>query len=197
MARGGGEAYSEVYEKDNLLDILKKTRKAITSKDVFTLKSLSNRTVHNASHHQDTDSITVAVLVYSIGKVIERSKYVQYKDWPMFERVMLSNLDRAIEDLSKDRIEKFRGDLAAVRGAISKLSTHLRGYIEEVFRKARINKASRIYEHGISLEQTASLLGITLFELAEYAGKTGIADVNLGVTMPISKRLKAAEEFLS
>jgi len=45
------------------------------------------------------------------------------------------------------------------------------------------------------MEQTAKLLGITIWELAEYAGQTGISDVNLTVTMPVEKRLKQAQEM--
>ncbi len=191
-----GEMYGRVYEKENILYILRKTKEAVITKNVFELKELSNRTIHNASHYQDTDSLAVAVLVYAIGKIVERSKYTEYKEWPSFERAILSGLDKAVFDLENDKVEKFREDMGALKEAINKLSGHLKKYVEEVFRKAMINKASRIYEHGISLEQTASLLGISLFELAEYAGKTGISDVNLGVTMPIQKRLKNAEKLL-
>ena len=45
------------------------------------------------------------------------------------------------------------------------------------------------------MEQTAGLLGITIWELAEYAGQTGISDVNLSVTFPIRQRIKQAEEI--
>lgn len=45
------------------------------------------------------------------------------------------------------------------------------------------------------MEQTAKLLGITIWELAEYAGQTGISDVNLSVTLPIKQRIKQAEEI--
>ena len=196
MSNNRGEDYSKVYEKENILDILKKAKKAISNDNTFILKELSNKTIHNASYYQDTDSITIAILIYALGKIIERSKYSSYKDWPIFEKSMLYNLDKAIEDLSEDKIDKFRLDLNEIRLAVNKLSSNLKEYIEDVFRKASINKASRIYEHGISMEQTASLLGITLFELAEYAGKTGISDVNLGVTIPIQKRIKTAEDFL-
>lgn len=196
MANKKRGMYSRVYEKDNILDILKKTKVAITSKDTYSLKKLSDRTIHNASHYQDTDSLTVAVLIYAIGKIVERSKYQGYKDWPTFEKSMVKHIDSAVYHLSNDQVEDYRADLNAIRTEIHRLSGHLKKYVEEVFRKASVNKASRIYEHGISMEQTASLLGITMFELAEYTGKTGIADVNLGITMPIKKRLKIAEEIL-
>ena len=73
----------------------------------------------------------------------------------------------------------------------------MRNYIKDVFRKAEINKASRIYEHGISMQKTAELLGISIFELAEYAGSTGIGDVNLSITKDIGERIKIAKEILA
>ena len=45
------------------------------------------------------------------------------------------------------------------------------------------------------MEQTANLLGITMFELADYAGKTGIPDVNLGQTLDVKSRIKIAEDM--
>jgi len=45
------------------------------------------------------------------------------------------------------------------------------------------------------METTAKLLGITVWELAEYAGQTGISDVNLNITLPIKKRIRIAEEI--
>ena len=47
------------------------------------------------------------------------------------------------------------------------------------------------------MQQTAEMLGISVFELAEYAGKTGIADVGLSITKDIKERVKIAEEILS
>ena len=90
--------------------------------------------------------------------------------------------------------EKFHLEVESSRKLIESLSGRLKNFIEEVFRKAQINKASRIYEHGISMEKTAKILGISLWELSEYTGKTGIADVNLALTLPIKERIKIAEE---
>jgi hypothetical protein len=45
------------------------------------------------------------------------------------------------------------------------------------------------------MQKTAKILGISLWELSEYTGKTGIANVNLAVTIPIKKRIKFAEEI--
>ena len=188
-------AFSDIHEKENVLDILLKAKKALKEKDILTLKDLSNRTVHSASIYQDTDSITIAVLIYALAKTVERTKYQTYREWPFFEKNFLENIDKAIADLGNNLLEPFRQDLLQIRNAIDKISGHFHIYIEEVFRKAMINKASRLYEHGISLAQTASLLGITQFELAEYAGKTGISDVDLSITLDIKTRIKNALEL--
>jgi len=182
-------------EKENVLDILVRTKKAISENDVVTMKLLSNRTIHSSSIYQDPDNIAVAVIVYALGKIIERKKYQEYKEWPAFFSACMASLDAAIAAIKSDNIEQFRESVENIREAIELLSGHLRSYIEEVFRKASINKASRIYEHGISMQQTASLLGISVFELAEYAGKTGIGDVDLSITKNIHERLKTAFEL--
>lgn len=184
-----------VFEKDNILDIIQKARKALKSRDALLLKDLSNRTVHSASINQDVDSITTAVIVFALFKLVERPDYANYKDWSAFAEIVDSNLGKAASDLSKDKLEQFRKHIFEIRKAEEKLSDNLKKYIAEVFRKAMVSKASRIYEHGISMEATASLLGITVFELAEYAGKTGISDVDLNITKPISKRLEEATNF--
>jgi predicted RNA-binding protein len=189
------EDAKEVVEKDNILFILNNTLKALQKKDVFTLKDLSNRTIHSASIYQDTNSITLAVVVYALSKIAERPKYEEYKDWPKFYNIIEKNIQNAVKDLKYDDIESFQSDLMEIRDAISKLSGHLKIYIEEVFRKAAINKASRIYEHGVSMQQTAEMLGVSPFELAEYAGGTGISDVNLSLTLDIRKRINLARSI--
>ena len=82
------------------------------------------------------------------------------------------------------------------RKTLESNSISLKNYIQDVLKKAAINKGSRIYEHGVSMGQTAKLLGITPWELAEYSGQTGSADVNLSITLDVKKRIKNAMDFL-
>jgi len=70
-----------MQEIKHVLDVLKEVEKAIISEDIIKLKDLSNQTIHTASISQDTDNILVAVLIYSISKVIERSNYREYPEW--------------------------------------------------------------------------------------------------------------------
>ena len=184
-----------MQERGHVLNILKETRKALDKKDYIKVKSLSNKVVHASSIEQDPDVISVAVIIYSLSKLIEREKYQEYKEWDNFYTNCIKCIDNSIKALEKDDIEKFREEINTLRDFIEKISGRLKTYIAEVFRKAEINKASKIYEHGISMEQTAKILGISVWELAEYAGQTEVADVNLGITMPVKERIKLAEDI--
>jgi hypothetical protein len=180
----------------NLLDILTRTRKAINEDDPFELSKLSNKTIHSASVYQDSENIAVAVFVYSMSKIISREHYKEQKDWPEFISAFMAELDKAIENLKINNLFRFRENIANIQKSIDSLSGHLRDYIKDIFLRASINKASRIYEHGISMSQTAHVLGIMPWELAEYSGRTGISDVNLSITQNIRTRLKKAFEIL-
>ena len=161
-------------EKENILNILEETKKAFQEKDIIKLKELSNKTIHSASIDQDDISIAIAVIVYSLSKIIERPNYRQYPGWNNFLKKFITNIDKAIDSLRKNNIILLKKHIKEIEKLIDKLTGNLKMHIKQVFEKAKINKASRIYEHGISMEKTSKLLGISVFELAEYAGKTGI-----------------------
>ncbi|GBE20246.1 hypothetical protein BMS3Abin17_00983 [archaeon BMS3Abin17] len=180
-----------MQEKENIIRILEETKISIKNKDIIKLKELSNQTIHTASISQDPDNIAIAVIVYSLGKIIERGYYGQAK----LGKEISTNINNSINALKKSDDFELRKSLELFRKSLEMHSKNLKSYIQDVFRKASINKASRIYEHGISMEKTASLLGITMFELAGYAGQTGISDVPLSKTLNAKSRIKLAMEM--
>ncbi len=184
-----------MQEKEHILKVLKSVKKALRTKDYIKIKHLSDYVIHSSSIDQDTNIILVAVIIYSLSKLIERESYKSEKNWGDFYKKYIQNLDDLINALEKDDYERFEEEINQTVSIIQNLSGNLKIYINEVFRKAKINKASRIYEHGISMEKTAKILGITVWELAEYAGRTRIGDVNLAVTMPIRDRIKTVEDL--
>ena len=182
-------------EKENFLEILEKTKQAIRDEDVALLKEISDHTIHTASTVQDTDSVLLAVIIYSLSKIIERKQYRELKGWNEFYSTFTLEIDRAISFLKKDNQKEFVKRLEGIRESINNISGDLRAYIEDVFRKAQINKASKIYEHGISLETTAKLLGITIWELAGYAGQKDVGDGKFIKTENVKTRIKNAMEM--
>ncbi len=176
-------------ERQNILGILRNTRKALKTNDTLLLKEMSNRTVHGASISKDPASISIAVTVYALSKIIGRRDYTEHKEWSSFLSKVKRSINKAIDHLEKKDIKFFHEDMKDIRKSANEIAGRLKIYIKDVFRFAQINKASRIYEHGISRAETVRLLGITEWELAEYVGKTGIPDVSLSLTMPIKERI--------
>ena len=181
-----------MQERSNVLRIFEETKEAVARGDATKIKKLSNQTTNTASLTHDPDNIAVAVVVYSLSKIIEREDYRRLPGWNKFYSTYLSSIDKIIEDIKRKDDDAFRKNIETIREAIGKLSGKLKAYIQDVFRSASINKASRIYEHGISMEKTAHLLGITMFELAEYTGKGKHADVPEAKTADVRSRIKLA-----
>lgn len=185
-----------MQERENVLRILQETKDAINNDNSVKLKELSDQTIHTASITQDPDNIAVAVAVYSLSKIVERKKYQEFPGWKDFYKNLVFLVDDSISALKKNNDKKVKDNLTSIRKLISNLSGKLKDYIQDVFRKAQINKASKIYEHGISLEQTANLLGITMFELMAYAGqKPETSEAPLTKTLDIKSRIKTVTDL--
>ena len=185
----------EVQNGENVLRILEEVKIALGKNDIISLKSLSNQTIHTASTKQDSINITLAVIVYSLSKILERVDYKNYPGWDELYKSIVFAIDGSIIAARAKDEYKLKKNLEMIRKSIGKLSGNFKKYIEEVFRRASISKASRIYEHGISMETTAKLLGITMYELADYAGRTGISNMPEGRTIDVKERIKMAENF--
>jgi len=179
-------------EKENVLKILQETKIAFEKEDSFQLKHLSNQTIHTISITHDSDNIAIAVIIYSLSKIVERKDYKNYLGWTNFHRKLILFINNLIISVKKNNNQDIKIILKKVIDSLENISGNLKENIKDVFRKARINKASRIYEHGISMEKTAKLLGISIWELANYIGQTGIADNKLCKTCSVKSRIKLA-----
>lgn len=181
----------------NSIFVLKQTQKALANKDTIVLKDLSNRTIHSSCSFQDEGSLITAVLIYALSKLIERRDYQKIPEWNFFVKKFNSLLEKAILALQKNNLELYGSSMKKARSALETLSPNMKYYIKEVLRKAAINKGSKLYEHGLSLEQTAKLLGITLWELSDYTGQRNIHDIPENESIPVEQRAKIAMEFFS
>lgn len=179
-----------MQEKENILRIFQETKEAITKGDVAKIRNLSNQTTNTAALTHDPDNIAVAVVVYALSKIMEREDYRKLPGWNDLYNTYLGAIDKILVALQKNDEKTFRQNIELIRNAINKSSGKLKDYIKDVFRSASINRASRLYEHGISMEKTSKLLGITQFELAEYAGKGKISDVPESKTVNVRSRIK-------
>ncbi|MBX4212430.1 hypothetical protein KW787_03190 [Candidatus Pacearchaeota archaeon] len=183
-------------EPEHIAQVLQGVKRGLVQQDSALLKELSNQTIHCACTVQDTGSITIAVLVYALSKLIERKDYMRIKKWSLFTKRFNAFLDLAIKAAKEENEEKYTSYLFQARKALTSISVNLKPYIEEVIHKASINKASKIYEHGISLGQTSNILGVTQWELSEYMGQSQKGE-EYNRTLDVRKRAKMALEFFS
>jgi hypothetical protein len=184
-------------EIGNVLRILREAKRMFEEDKANELKSLSNETINSAAVSQDADNIVVAVLVYSLGKVMERGHYRGMEGWEKFYGEVVKNLGEAVQKLGKKDVKGARLDLGEIRQSLNEIEGDLGVYIKDVFRKAEINKAFKLYEHGLSSAATAELLGVSLWDMASYVGQSHVADAKVAVSMPERERVRIAEEFFN
>jgi hypothetical protein len=189
--------YLPKEEIEHQISVLQKTKQALSNKNLFLLKELSNQTINTAAAHQDSASVTIAVIIYTLSKLVEREDYKKISSWDKFVKKFNSILNLAIKALNDEKDEAYGKYINKARQVIESQSIALKPYILDVLKKASINKASKIYEHGVSLEQTSRLLGITQWELSDYIGGKDLADIKQNQTLNIKQRAKMALEFFS
>ena len=111
---------NEVIRRDIISEIGRAINilKVKEEKDTAQLRELSNHTIHNASVFQDEDSISVAILVYSLSKIIERMKDIDYN-------FILRLLEKANDALKKYKFNKFRKTIKRLFSFISSMDNKL------------------------------------------------------------------------
>lgn len=166
------------------------------SQDYFQLKLLSNFVIHNAGIFQDEDSVSTAVVIYSLSKIFASGKPREDPDWKTFVSNTAATIDSAVNSLERDDEGAFRSAIKILFVQISRIDQKFNKYINEVIEQARIKKGSKVYEHGISTGRAAELMGITTWELQGYLGHTRIAELT-PKTGKIKDRLSLARSLFS
>lgn len=178
--------------RKEIIEVLKTSVESLKNDDVRSLRDLSNRVINSSSVFQDESIITIAIVTYSLSKIYERTDYRKYPGWHLFHETTANSLREALFALEKNDLEIFEKNLKNIMNIIERLDKKLKDYIKDVVKNSQIGRGSRLHEHGLSLGRTAELLGINKWELLEYIGKTGIADIKEGLTLGEEKRLKIA-----
>jgi predicted DNA-binding protein (UPF0251 family) len=186
-----------MQEVNNVQRIIKEAVIAFKNQDASKLKNLSNQTVHTATLTQDTDNIITAVMIYALGKIIERENYRKINGWEQFYTDSLKQLELASQNIEKKDISAYRLNLGKIRNVSNKIDSNLGDYIQDVFYRSEVKKAFRLYEHGLSFQKTAELLGVSAWDLASYIGNTSISESSISETMSVKKRIKNLEKYFN
>jgi hypothetical protein len=181
------EGIPKAVRKD-LLKVLKKAQRYINKGDSKQLKDLSDYTIHNASIFQDSDSLSMAVVIYAFSKLLER--WGSESEYAEQARNLLGSVYFSLE---QDKTDEYRDKMKKVFEFASSVEKEFKLYIEKVVEKAQIKKGSRLYEQGLSVARAADLLGIGQWELMSYIGKTRIHDE----TLPAAEAMTSVEQRLA
>ena len=178
-----------------LVEVLARAKNALLVKNASELKALSDVIVSSACNYQDSASITLSVTLYALNKIIERGDYGKIPRWDFFVKKFNASLNLASRALQEENQFAYEKYIEQARRVLTSQSVSIKPYIQDVLKKASINKGFRLHEHGISLEQTAKLLGVSRWDLAEYVGEKSFSEAGHGETINIKKRAKMALEF--
>jgi|SRR3989338_89535 len=154
-------------------------------KDIIEIKNLSDRVIHNASIFQDEYSVSVAIFVYSLSKIIERMySQLDYKK-------LIGMVKKTADFLQQNDEKNFGDSIKEIFRFISSMDSKVKKYVGEVITQAQIKKGSKLYAHGISAARAAEVLGISQWELLNYIGNTTMMD-RFEDNVGIKKRLANA-----
>lgn len=173
--------------RKDIYNLLKQSYFAIKQKQVYELRELSDHTIHDASIFQDEDSISIAIVVYSLSKIFEKHQFQQYQGWSVFYKQVMLILRESIKQLKKQDIISYRKSIESIIFLIKKIDQKVSLYIEEVMSQAKIRKGSKMYEHGISLGRASELLGVSKWELMSYVGNQRTTEYNFSPRTIIEK----------
>jgi len=172
--------------KADILGIMAEIENAINEHDISRLKPISNHTIHNASIFQDKDSVMMAVITYSLYKVLTLEA--------LSTTIVRQHLKEMQDALAENDLPRYNRSTKKMLNLISKADEKLKLYIDHVIEQSEIKKGSKIYEHGISASTAANIMGITVWDLMNYIGKTGISE-NFPSNIQEKKRLDFARSL--
>lgn len=179
----------EAVKKEILYD-LQEVIKIIKVKevgDIEQLKQLSNHAIEDVALHKDLDMISVTVLIYSIYKVVQCIR-------DEARQKLLRQLSSAVSSLQQNNFGKYNKHIRASFRIVRQCSNKVKEHLQDVMQAARIKKGTALLEHGLSIGQAAGLMGLSNWDLQDYAGKTTSLDVHSEKVSAL-KRLQIAERI--
>jgi hypothetical protein len=154
--------------KKDILIVLKSSIDCLSKNLCSLLQSTSDKVIHNASIFQDEYSTSVAIIIYALAKMSERTNDINPQ--------IISELKSAYDKLNSGNENAFLQDLKDLMNLIENEDRKAKYYFKHVIDKAKIKKGTKIYDHGISSKRVADMLGRSQWELMSYIGRTNISD---------------------
>lgn len=171
------EILYDVREAIKILDVKE-------PKDVEELKDLSNHAIEDVALYKELDTISITVLIYSLYKIVQQLNPVDYQR-------TVQELKIAKQALEKINLKSYNQSIRRLYHIINKTSTKTKEHLQDVMQAARIKKSTALVEKGLSIGQAAGLMGLSNWDLQQYAAKTTALEIHTQ-SMPATIRLQKA-----
>jgi hypothetical protein len=157
----------DIVKKEILFDLNKAIQIIQTkeNKDIEELRVLSDHAIEDVASHKDLDLVAVTVLLYSLYKVGESMSPEDYA-------AVLNDLTAARDNLQRNQFGRYNRNIKDLYSVIRRRHAAVKTHLQDVMQAARIKKGAVLLQKGLSLGQAAGLMGLTNWELQQYAGGT-------------------------
>ena len=124
----------------DILRVLKRAQQAIRKKDSTALKKISDMTIHNASAYQDVDSISIAVLMYTLYKMCTRcfsqERPLDGTDYRDYLDQTKTQMKKAYVALKKEQYVEYNEAIKKIFDYIKKVDKKFGLYVNEVLNQS-------------------------------------------------------------
>lgn len=148
------------------------------------IRILSDHTISDVAAYKDMDMITITVLIYALYKIYP---FALLED----KEQVLEHVSAAKVALAERNLGEYNAQIRTLYTFIQSKSSSVKDHLESVMQAARVKKGTVLLEHGLTIGQAAGLMGLSNWDLQEYASKTAVFEPTKE-TMLTSKRLKIA-----
>jgi hypothetical protein len=169
-----------LFDLDKIIKILEKREKG----DIEELRILSDHGIDDVALYKDVDLISITVLAYSLYKNIDCLSDEDYKD-------LLVELKSARDSLKQRQLGRYNKNVRTLFAIVRKCTTKVREHLQDVMQAAKIKKGSLLLNKGLSIGQAAGLMGLSNWDLQNYASNTASLDVHTE-SKPAKGRVKNA-----
>lgn len=150
-----------LYDLQGTIDFLQK--KGL--KDPELLKELSEHAINHVALYKDLDIISVTVFIYSLYKIIHSLKENDLQS-------IVDELEAAHGALTSSNFGRYNRSIKKLFALIRKSDVKVKEHLQDVMQAAKIKKGTALLEKGLSIGQAAGLMGLSNWDLQQYAGKT-------------------------
>ena len=177
---------------------LKESIAAIKKNDLASLINQSNQILSNTPIYQDKSSISLAVIIYAISKILSKKEYENYKHWPIFKSNLMKSLRSSQEFLERGDISSYYNRIKFIMEDLNAIEKDMGVFIEHVINSSKIKRASKIHLQGLSAGRTAEMLGISEWELLDYIGHSKeFTETPLNISKSVLDRLAYAKKIFN